>query len=139
MILEPLLIFLVAITVLLLICPKFFGRVLGKIGVNKRNISILGAVTIFLLVIFGYYQTVKVRMSTVDSSAIDQIGYNDENKLLKIQFKNGDVYQYYDVPRGVYEEFKDSQSKGHYFQNGIRNSGYKYEKISDSTSLHLEQ
>lgn len=38
---------------------------------------------------------------SVTSSNIASIGYDETSETLEIEFKNGGVYQYFDVPQGV--------------------------------------
>jgi hypothetical protein len=48
----------------------------------------------------------------VDSSTILSIGYDKATETLEVEFKNGGVYQYYNVPDPVYEQLMQSSSKG---------------------------
>lgn len=63
---------------------------------------------------------ILVEMNNVVSSNICAIGYNDEEKVLRVRFANGGLYQYTEVPRLVYDEFKKSNSVGRYFSAVIR-------------------
>lgn len=54
----------------------------------------------------------------VQSSNIQSVGWQD--RTLEIEFKNG-LYQFLDVPRQVYEELRDAESHGRYFNSRIRN------------------
>lgn len=38
------------------------------------------------------------------SSNIGSIGYELETMTLEVEFSNGSVYQYYDVPEAVFQE-----------------------------------
>lgn len=58
----------------------------------------------------------------VDSSLLVSIAYSAEQMLLELEFKSGRVYQYDDVPRGVYEELLAADSKGRYFNEVIRDA-----------------
>ena len=40
---------------------------------------------------------------SVTSSDIRSIGYDDETRILEIEFHSGGIYQYYSVPRAVDE------------------------------------
>lgn len=57
----------------------------------------------------------------VRSSNIYSIGYEMETQMLEVEFKNGTIYQYSDVPKAVYSEFLGASSKGSYFYYHIRN------------------
>lgn len=67
---------------------------------------------------------------SVRSSNLASIGYDVNNKILEIEFHNGGVYQYSNVPFDVYEELMDARSHGTYFSANIRNNtNYKTKKI----------
>jgi hypothetical protein len=51
---------------------------------------------------------------------VRSVGYQRKGKILEIEFQSGAVYQYFDVPAGVYEEFWKAESKGKYFKGEIR-------------------
>ena len=67
-----------------------------------------------------------IRRIPVASSNIASVGYDVENKILEIEFHHGAVYQYFDVPKKVYEELMNSPSQGAYFMNEIK-SKIKYQ------------
>ena len=56
----------------------------------------------------------------VVSSAIGSVGYDELSEILEIEFCNGGVYQYCDVPKGIYEELMDAASIGSFFHEHIR-------------------
>lgn len=56
-----------------------------------------------------------------NSSSIAACDYDDENNVLTVEFVRGKSYQYADVPYSVYEDLKDAESPGKYFQSYIRN------------------
>lgn len=58
---------------------------------------------------------------SVKSSNLASIGYDSENEILEVEFNNGGIYQYLDVPLSVYEELMDANSHGVYFSANIRN------------------
>jgi hypothetical protein len=61
-----------------------------------------------------------MRLDTVESDVIHAIGHDEETNVLEIIFNTGQIYQYRNVPRTLYEEFLKSDSKGKYFQENIR-------------------
>jgi len=65
----------------------------------------------------------------VQSSNLASVGYDISTSVLEIEFRNGNVYQYYGVPAQVYEELMNAGSKGSYFHRNIRNGGYSFSKI----------
>jgi uncharacterized protein len=62
----------------------------------------------------------------VSSSTIVSIGY--EGETLEVEFKNGTVYQYYNVPEVVYSQLMESNSKGGYLNANIR-SAFAYSRV----------
>jgi len=64
----------------------------------------------------------------VESSNLASVGYDEHEEILEIEFQHGGVYQYFDVPKKVYEELMNAESHGKYFSANIRNK-YHYEKI----------
>lgn len=78
-----------------------------------------------------------MRMIKVDSSNIDQIGFEKSKQIsmgakpinsLSIYFKNGRSYRYFDVPEELFEEFIKAKSKGKFFHKYI-SKRYEYELV----------
>jgi len=64
----------------------------------------------------------------VDSSNVAEIGYDLNTQTLEVQFKEGNVYQYFDVPQGVYEGLMSANSKGQFLNKEIK-VNYRYAKL----------
>lgn len=64
----------------------------------------------------------------VESSSIADVGYDPTTMTLEVGFRSGSVYQYFDVPEALYQEFVSSDSKGTYLHANIKNS-YRYVKM----------
>lgn len=64
----------------------------------------------------------------VESSNIASIGYDEDSSTLEIEFRNGGVYQYFDVPFQVYDGLMEAASKGQYLAQYIKGQ-YRYVKI----------
>ncbi|MFW5872052.1 MAG: KTSC domain-containing protein [bacterium] len=60
-----------------------------------------------------------MEMISVDSSNLDSVGYDDDSGILVIEFKKGAAYEYYDVPRYVFDELLGAESKGKYANHNI--------------------
>lgn len=54
----------------------------------------------------------------VTSSNIKSIGY--DGTTLEVEFKNGAIWQYKDVPREKYDELMSAPSIGSYFAKNIK-------------------
>lgn len=60
-------------------------------------------------------------MPTLNSSAISRAEYDDQSQVLRIWFVNsGGPYDYYRVPRHVYDGLLRASSKGGYFAANIK-------------------
>jgi hypothetical protein len=64
----------------------------------------------------------------VSSSNIASIGYDFDTEILEIEFLNGAVYEYRNVPSTVYNELMNASSHGSFFNREIRMQ-FPYEKI----------
>jgi hypothetical protein len=65
----------------------------------------------------------------VSSSNIASIGFDPDHMILEIEFLNGAVYQYYDVPQSIYDGLMAADSHGKYFAAYIKKGGYRYAQI----------
>lgn len=61
----------------------------------------------------------------VESSVIDEIAYHPMARVLEIKFKNGRVYTYMSVPPETYQNLKNAESKGRFFNEHIKHD-YRY-------------
>jgi len=68
------------------------------------------------------------RINVPDSSNITSIGYNQYNSILEVEFHNGFIYQYFDVPQNIFEELMHASSKGQ-FLNSIIKGQYRYARL----------
>jgi hypothetical protein len=57
---------------------------------------------------------------TVKSRILRSVGYNESIKILEIEFQNGLVYQFLDVPPKVYADLMHSGEIGKYFSEKVR-------------------
>jgi hypothetical protein len=70
----------------------------------------------------------SMNRTPVSSSNLSSVGYDQENQILEIEFNNGGVYQYYDVPPRVHNELMNASSHGKYFHRNIKEN-YRYDQI----------
>ena len=66
----------------------------------------------------------------VRSSALQSVGYDQEQRVLEIEFTGGEVYQYFDVPAEVYRGLMKAESHGRYFHQHVRDAGYRYDRMN---------
>lgn len=62
------------------------------------------------------------------SSNVASVGYDASTLTLEVEFTSGSIYQYFDVPETVYQEFISSESVGAYLNQHIKNS-YRYVQL----------
>lgn len=67
-------------------------------------------------------------MIKVQSSNLDSVGYDEENNILIIKFRNG-TYKYFGVPKQIFLKLLNAPSKGKYHHDFIKNN-YPYKKIN---------
>jgi hypothetical protein len=72
----------------------------------------------------------KQIINEIESSNLVKTIYNLEDKTLITTFKNGNEYQYEDVPHSVYTKFRMSESQGSFFNKEISKK-YKYKKLTN--------
>ena len=69
-------------------------------------------------------------LNDVDSSAIDSIAYDKDEKKLWIRFTSGSLYEYRNVEESTVNELDEAESKGKYFHNNIKDR-FDYEKVDE--------
>lgn len=66
-------------------------------------------------------------MTYVESSNLEQIGYDSDKSELHVIFKDGSLYVYSDVPVQIYEALLVAPSKGSYLNREVKGV-YNYDK-----------
>jgi hypothetical protein len=64
--------------------------------------------------------TSRIARQSVQSTAIAKIGYSKRHHILEIEFVNGAVYRYFDVPVSVYRELMSAKSKARFYDSNIK-------------------
>ena len=64
----------------------------------------------------------------VASSNVAAIGYDSPTQTLEVEFVNGSVYQYYNVPEQMHERIMREPSKGRFLNAYIRDS-YPHSRV----------
>ena len=64
----------------------------------------------------------------VDSSAVVSVGYDESRRTLELEYVDGDVYQYFDVPNALYHALLDAPSIGQFVNTEIKGI-FGYEKV----------
>ncbi|MEJ7927828.1 KTSC domain-containing protein [Sphingobium sp. AN641] len=65
---------------------------------------------------------------TPDSSNLSGFGYDPGTSVLRVEFKNGGTYEYYDVPSHVVDAMKSAPSKGQFLAYQIKGT-YRYARV----------
>jgi hypothetical protein len=71
-----------------------------------------------------------MEFTKVESSMIDEVAYQSGSELLFVRFKNGSLYSYEDVPKHLFDELLNSESKGKFFTNNIKKD-YVFKKVTE--------
>jgi hypothetical protein len=56
----------------------------------------------------------------VASSSLRSIGYDAATSTLEVEFRNGSVYRYANVPTELWARFRRAPSTGKFFQDHVR-------------------
>lgn len=64
----------------------------------------------------------------VASSNIASIGYDETTETLEVEFLNGAIYQYYNVPINMHKQLMQEGSKGQFLNTYIKNA-YPYSRV----------
>lgn len=62
------------------------------------------------------------------SKNLRSVGYDEQQKILEIEFNDGGIYQYSGVPSEIHQGLLDASSQGKYFHSHIKNI-YPFVKI----------
>ena len=69
--------------------------------------------------------------STENSSRITGMTYDTVEQELKIDFKRGGSYKYYEVSLEIFNTLKTAPSIGKVFNDLIIHGGFRYEQVSE--------
>jgi hypothetical protein len=64
-------------------------------------------------------------INTPDSSNISRFSYDKDAQVLTVEFHKGRVYDYFDVPKRIFEGMKSADSRGKYLHSEIKGK-YRY-------------
>lgn len=70
-----------------------------------------------------------MEMTYVDSSNIDQIGYDETLGECHVIFKNGRHYVYTAVSTEAWESFRGAESHGKYLNTEFKAKGYDFREV----------
>ncbi|OQW73387.1 MAG: KTSC domain-containing protein [Proteobacteria bacterium ST_bin13] len=67
-------------------------------------------------------------VATPESSNLSRFGYDAGSMILQVEFKNGGLYNYFDVPQHVFDAMKQAPSKGQYLAHDIKGN-FRYARV----------
>ena len=62
------------------------------------------------------------------STEIEWIGYEQKTNMLQVEFIEGGIYQYQNVPQNIYDNFLNADSHCRYFETFVKGR-YSHRKI----------
>ncbi len=77
-----------------------------------------------------------MHITTVESTTLATVAYDEASELLQLEFRSLEIYQYFDVPAAVHAALLDAPSKGSYFNRVIRGA-FRYCRVSDGVRQGL--
>lgn len=62
------------------------------------------------------------------SSSLATVGYDMSTRVLEVEFHSGQVYQYLDVPKDVFDALLGSESLGAFFNSEVRDA-FRFRRV----------
>ena len=70
-----------------------------------------------------------IELIPVISSNVASYGYDEEDMTLIVAFTDGSIYEYYNVPEGIWWRFQVAPSKGRFVWSDLRDK-FMYERVA---------
>jgi hypothetical protein len=64
----------------------------------------------------------------VNSSNVVEVGYDPDSSTMEVLFRNGSLYQYFDIPQHEYDALRNAGSFGAYMNQNIKGR-YRYARV----------
>ena len=93
---------------------------------TRTGVLVLCISTVFIAVASAEPSTTpnhiksRIPRQPVQSTAIAKVGYSKRHHILEIEFVNGAVYRYFDVPVAIYGDLMSVESKTRFYDSNIR-------------------
>jgi hypothetical protein len=71
-----------------------------------------------------------IAMLPIESSMAKAVGYDSDEEVLQVEFRNGEIYQYQDVDDSTWDGLYKTDSIGKFFNQKIKGK-YQYQHLSD--------
>ena len=108
--------------------PGGWGIPMEKEPDYKEFVEVWRAQDPFPAQVLNEEQRELMERTEVASSTIAAIGYDIGSQTLEVEFLNGGLYQYFDVPEGIYTAFMAAPSKGSFLAETIKGI-YRYARV----------
>ena len=66
---------------------------------------------------------IELDRKRVESDIFRSIGYDVDSRIMEVEFKDGLVFRYFQVPEGIHKRLMRTRSKSAFFRNNIH---YQY-------------
>tara|TARA_B110001469_G_C9597849_1_gene296937 strand:- start:892 stop:1104 length:213 start_codon:yes stop_codon:yes gene_type:complete len=67
-------------------------------------------------------------IETPESSNLERFGYDSSDMVLRVEFKSGGTYDYFDVPESIFEQMQAAPSRGSFLAQNIKGV-YRYARV----------
>ena len=71
---------------------------------------------------------ITMERESVSSTSVASIGYDETTGTLEVEFNQGSVYQYFDVPKPIFDELMSASSIGQYLARQIKGQ-FRYARM----------
>jgi len=77
-----------------------------------------------------YWNLIKQAVAIENSTAVSDVSYDSNKKVLLVKFRNGRIYEYYGVPKSEYHAILNAPSAGRYMSLEIVGPNkYQYREL----------
>ena len=70
-----------------------------------------------------------MRRQSVTSSNLASVGYDPSSQTLEVEFQNGSVYRYFNVPQTIYEGLMRASSSGSFLASQVKDR-FPYSRVA---------
>ena len=71
----------------------------------------------------------EIARTPVGSAGINSAGYDEGKQILEVEYSNGHVYRWYDVPPATWYAWHQSGFHHHYFHHHIHHGGFHWRPV----------
>ena len=97
---------------------------------RRQALLAMGVIFIARIASAGSPAAAKNGRAPVESSSLASVGYDRAARVLEVEFRNGAVYRYREVPASLHAELMRADSKGKYFSKRIRGR-FAFERVKE--------